>query len=65
MARDPKRIEDVLSRIRRLWHMYPDLRLGQLLINVVNNPDHDIFYVEDDALISMIEDYQKKLSNRV
>jgi uncharacterized protein YihD (DUF1040 family) len=64
MARDPKRIEDVLNRIRRIWHIYPDLRLGQLLMNVVG-PDQDLFYVEDEALVAMTEDYQKQLSGRV
>ena len=62
--RNPERIENVLNRIRRLWHVYPDLRLGQLILNAVG-PDHDLFYVEDDALMAMIEDYQKKVSGRV
>ncbi len=61
--RNPKRIEDVLSRIRKIWHIYPDLRLGQLLINVIGL-GRDPFYVEDDDLVKMIEDYQKDISNK-
>lgn len=64
MPRDPQRIDEILNRIKRLWLCYPDLRLGQLMTNAVT-PDHDLFYVEDEALVAFIEDYQKKLSGRV
>lgn len=33
--RDPDRIRDVLDAIRRVWEKYPDLRLGQLILNAV------------------------------
>lgn len=44
--RDPKRIPKVLKEIERLWKKYPDLRLGQLLINA----DIDYWMEEDDLL---------------
>ena len=68
--RDPKRIDEVLNRLKKLWKTYPDLRLGQLIVNITYNPDdpnasNDLFYLEDDKFIVALEDYQKKLSNRV
>lgn len=70
MARDPKRIDEVLNRLKRLWVTYPDLRLGQLIVNITYNLDdpnaaNDLFYLEDDDFIAALEDYQKKVSGRV
>lgn len=56
MSRDPKRIEKVIDKIRQFWYMYPDLRLGQILTNVVPR-GVDLFYVEEDYLIKYIDDY--------
>lgn len=64
MARDPKRIDEVLNRLKRLWKIYPDLRLGQLMVNIVG-VDQDMFYLEDQDFVNAIEDYQKQLSGRV
>lgn len=59
--RDPKRIEKVLSQLRMLWNTYPDLRLGQLIINVTNLQGDDtanqLFYMEDDELEKRIQEY--------
>lgn len=38
--RDPARIEPTLKLIEILWKRYPDMRLGQLLINVAGNPSN-------------------------
>jgi hypothetical protein len=57
MARDPQRIEKVLSAIRDKWYEYPDLRLGQLLINAVYSDD--LFYIEEDKLIKKLNKFPK------
>ncbi len=54
--REPERIDRILGKIRRLWHRYPDQRLGQLLENYVF-PSGDLrgastawlFHQEDDG----------------
>lgn len=50
--RNPERIDPIIENLRALWKDVPDVRLGQLLINVIalcpGNPDP--FYVEDDVL---------------
>lgn len=32
--RGPNRIDDILERLKDIWKAYPDLRLGQLIMNV-------------------------------
>ena len=57
--RDPKRIEKVLGQIRQIWETCPDLRLGQLLLNVASDPL--LYNIEDDELIKRLQDtYFKK-----
>lgn len=56
MTRSTKRIEPTFDAIRKLWYQYPDLRLGQLLENVIPE-GKDLFYVEEEDLVQYIEDY--------
>ena len=56
MQRPAKRIEPTFDAIRKLWYQYPDLRLGQLLSNVIPK-GKDLFWVEEKDLIQYIEDY--------
>lgn len=60
MTRPTERIEPILTAIRNLWTLYPNLRLGQLLENVVDmyygSIARDLFYTEDsDLLASLIQ----------
>jgi len=51
--RDINRIEPILELVRELWIAYPDLRLGQLILNaaVISGwKTNDVFYIEDDQL---------------
>lgn len=55
--RDPNRIPTVLAALERVWYRYPDLRLGQLVVNAssVADPSNpgpkDPFYCEDDQML--------------
>ena len=53
--RDPERIPVILERLRKVWEKYPDLRLGQLIINVFG----DAYYIEDEKLVEALESYYK------
>ena len=53
--RDPNRIGPTLFAIEMLWRTYPDLRLGQLILNLT--ADDAAYYIEDDDL--------RDLANRV
>lgn len=61
--RDPKRIDRVLAALRELWYMHPDLRLGQLIDYALLEGERDDFYLEDDAILTLIEKRIKEDSN--
>ncbi len=50
--RDPKRIPKILKAIEKVWEKYPDMRLGQLITNVIE--EEHLFYIEDDSLIKVL-----------
>jgi hypothetical protein len=60
MGRPPERIEKVLNEIRKKWHQYPDLRLGQLLINAIPT-NLDLYYIEDDELCKDVKEYPREI----
>lgn len=51
--RDINRIDFILQRLEVIWKKYPDLRLGQLIMNVGN--ENSLYYLEDDELIEKLE----------
>jgi len=51
--RDPKRIDEILNRLKVVWKTYPDMRLGQLIGNCVEGPT--LYYMEDKQLVEVIE----------
>lgn len=52
-GRSAKRMDEVLRKIKIVWKQYPELRLGQLLINVVGKKD--LFGVEDEVLLERLQ----------
>ena len=53
--RDINRIPEILNELAAIWQKYPDLRLGQLLLNVVGDPM--LYYLEDKDLIDTLKGY--------
>ena len=53
--RNKERIPQVLKEIQNIWEQYPDLRLGQLILNVINDPA--AYYIEDDVLIKTLKEF--------
>jgi len=47
--RNPERIPKILKLIEKIWYAYPDLRLTQIIMNVLSM-NEDPYYVEDDKL---------------
>lgn len=54
--RDAKWIAAVVGELERVWRRVPELRLGQLLINVFGM---DFYYVEDAELIERIREFYR------
>lgn len=54
--RDPARIDRILQFVGAYWKQHPDLRLLQLLANLVPNACiRDAYYLEDDKLEEMLQ----------
>ena len=61
--RSPKRIDEILELISKIWHKNPDLRLCQLIGNCVGDTkwhSKDLYYLEDNELQEMIMFYNRK-----
>lgn len=57
--RDPARIDKVLKELGGIWKQYPDLRLGQLIINVERDP----YYIEDEDLLQRMHRHYREVIN--
>jgi len=54
--RDPNRIAHLLVLLGKLWKRNPDLRFAQIIEILKSNLwTDDMFYVEDDDLIELLE----------
>lgn len=58
--RDPRRIEPILKLIREIWNNQPDLRLTQLIMNVLGI-HKDPYYIEDDILLEKLQELKQKM----
>jgi len=58
--RDPRRIGKLCERLAAAWRYVPDMRLGQLMIDVFTLiKGRDPFYIEDDEMIELVEKFCK------
>ena len=53
--RDINRIDEILNDIKNIWEKYPNLRLGQLICNVIRDPA--LYYIEDKELIEALKEF--------
>lgn len=59
--RNPNRIRPLLDALAAAWEKCPDLRLGQLIENATfEGTNAPLFYIEDEALIKLIENYMNE-----
>jgi hypothetical protein len=54
--RDPSRIPVILAEVQARWLREPDLRLSQLLVNLIRpeTPCPEVFYFEDEKLLERL-----------
>lgn len=65
--RPPERIPKLLELLGEYWKKNPELRLGQLILNLTKEHKHrvlintpDVFYVDDDDLQVVLETLLKE-----
>ena len=55
--RDPDRIPEILAQIEEAWKRHPDMRFGQLVVNLLDPNPNRIFDVEDDILRESLNEF--------
>lgn len=63
--RDPDRIDAFLAELGHVWKKYPDLRFGQLVMNLTRNRQgnfQDPFYWEEDEWLHRLEWYGRAVN---
>lgn len=62
--KDKKRISKIIEEVKKVWLRFPNLRLGQLIINAIENEkvQPDLYYIEDEKMIEVLKDYYKEKS---
>lgn len=64
--RDAGRIQPFCAKLAKAWEKLPDWRFGQLMINLMREYEaehgRDIFFLEEDELIEIIEAYCERYS---
>ncbi len=62
--RNPARIPIVLGKLQIVWEVIPDLRLMQLLTNIVGYTGwrDDPFYFEDNKLEEMLDECIERIN---
>lgn len=60
--RDPKRINRMIEQLAFAWHAIPDMRLGQLLLNVTRaETTSGLWNLEDDRTEQLLNDFLDKI----
>lgn len=62
--RDFRRIGRILTKVRQVWEIHPDLRLTQLIMNALKM-NEDPYYVEDDKLEKALDEYIKLVCKNI
>lgn len=59
--RDPKRIDRMLQQLESAWRAFPDMRLGQLVVNITRAENSSELWNLEDAKIEQLLDSFAKL----
>ena len=57
--RNERYINNILSDLKIIWLKQKNLRLGQLINNLGDTEDIDVYYMEDMYLINSLRDLYK------
>ncbi len=58
--RDPRRIERMIQQLEFAWSAFPDMRLGQLLLNITRAENtSSLWNLEDDQIEQQLDSFTK------
>ena len=63
--RNDNRIEPCCERLAHIWHMVPDWRMSQLMMNAAaiyanRHNGRNVFYLEDEDFLDFLEEFIKE-----
>lgn len=58
--RDQNRIYDFCTKLAAFWSEVPDWRFGQLICNVLGTSKRDPFFLEENEMMKLFEDYFRR-----
>jgi hypothetical protein len=61
IMRNPERIPKILNEIEKIWQQYPDLRLGQLILNLEYRLP--LYQIEDEELVAALKSLYGGVNN--
>ena len=62
--RSAGRISEMTSLLAEIWTKCPDLRLGQLIVNL-SGDENKLFYMEDDEMLERMKAFRDYLNEQV
>ena len=61
--RNPNRIKPFLKKLEEYWEKHPDLRFGQIIINMKpESKNPPLFFIEDEDFEKLIDKRNEDLS---
>lgn len=61
--RDKSRIKPFLQEVSNIWEKYPDLRFGQLVMDVMQNSNL-LWTIEDDEMLEAFHEFDDAIQGR-
>lgn len=60
--RDINRIKPTIDKLEGLWLSNPNIRLGQLIMNIISleDPNSKLFYIEDNEFLKKFHEIEKQ-----
>jgi hypothetical protein len=58
--RDINRIDNFCNELAKYWKQVPDLRFGQLIINIFGSCEKDPWFYEEDEMLKVFENFFKE-----
>lgn len=60
--RSVERISPFLKELQEAWELYPDMRFGQLVVNIASSGVATMYHLEEEGWLHLIRSYKKNMA---